>query len=439
MRPLHRCARLMRPSTPRVRRCRGVCADAADPGRRRAGSATWPTSCWPTRGAVIRSRCSAPRPRRWSGSPTATAGRPARVHAGLLVGALGLLGAALQRPAARSAAVGRGDRGGDLGRAGRNVAGAHRPDDGASCWTAATSTAPDGCCRRCAGATRRRWTRAGLTRAALESVAENTSDAQVAPLLWAAVGGVPGVLVYRARQHPGRDDRPPLAALRPIRLGRSTIGRRGQLRRRPGDRGAGGGLRARRSGVAAGRGAGVAPRRRPASQPQRRGRRGGVRRCAGRAARRARRSTATSCRSGRRSATGRPPTVADLRRAVRLSRAVQAGRGGAGGRRSSAPPAVAVGEFLLGGERRAARSGGSRGAVWPSRAARPDLGVDEVAQRRSARRCRTRSTGCRRTGTGPASRWGSADHAEPAGLIVDQLQVGPGQRDAGQRRRPARC
>ncbi|OBI78101.1 cobalamin biosynthesis protein [Mycobacterium sp. E740] len=38
---------------------------------------------------------------------------------------------------------------------------------------------------------------AGLTRAALESVAENTSDAQVAPLLWAAVGGVPAVLVYR--------------------------------------------------------------------------------------------------------------------------------------------------------------------------------------------------------------------------------------------------
>ena len=38
---------------------------------------------------------------------------------------------------------------------------------------------------------------AGLTRAALESVAENTSDAQVAPLLWAAAGGVPAVLVYR--------------------------------------------------------------------------------------------------------------------------------------------------------------------------------------------------------------------------------------------------
>lgn len=37
----------------------------------------------------------------------------------------------------------------------------------------------------------------GLARAALESVAENTSDAQVAPLLWGAVGGVPAMLVYR--------------------------------------------------------------------------------------------------------------------------------------------------------------------------------------------------------------------------------------------------
>jgi adenosylcobinamide-phosphate synthase len=38
---------------------------------------------------------------------------------------------------------------------------------------------------------------AGLTRAALESIAENTSDAQVAPLLWATVGGAPAVLAYR--------------------------------------------------------------------------------------------------------------------------------------------------------------------------------------------------------------------------------------------------
>jgi len=38
---------------------------------------------------------------------------------------------------------------------------------------------------------------AGLTRATVESLAENTADAQVAPLLWATAGGVPGVLGYR--------------------------------------------------------------------------------------------------------------------------------------------------------------------------------------------------------------------------------------------------
>jgi adenosylcobinamide-phosphate synthase len=38
---------------------------------------------------------------------------------------------------------------------------------------------------------------AGLTRAALESVAENTSDAAVAPLWWGALGGPTGLLVYR--------------------------------------------------------------------------------------------------------------------------------------------------------------------------------------------------------------------------------------------------
>jgi adenosylcobinamide-phosphate synthase len=37
-----------------------------------------------------------------------------------------------------------------------------------------------------------------LARASVESVAENTSDAVVAPLLWGAVGGLPGLLGYRA-------------------------------------------------------------------------------------------------------------------------------------------------------------------------------------------------------------------------------------------------
>jgi len=37
----------------------------------------------------------------------------------------------------------------------------------------------------------------GISRAVIESVAENTSDAVVAPLLWGAVGGLPGLAAYR--------------------------------------------------------------------------------------------------------------------------------------------------------------------------------------------------------------------------------------------------
>ncbi|MFI6521343.1 cobalamin biosynthesis protein [Spirillospora sp. NPDC050679] len=37
-----------------------------------------------------------------------------------------------------------------------------------------------------------------LARATTESVAENTSDAAIAPLVWGAVAGVPGLLAYRA-------------------------------------------------------------------------------------------------------------------------------------------------------------------------------------------------------------------------------------------------
>jgi adenosylcobinamide-phosphate synthase len=39
---------------------------------------------------------------------------------------------------------------------------------------------------------------AEVARAVVESVAENTSDAVVAPLLWGAVAGIPGLLAYRA-------------------------------------------------------------------------------------------------------------------------------------------------------------------------------------------------------------------------------------------------
>jgi len=38
----------------------------------------------------------------------------------------------------------------------------------------------------------------GVARAGVESVAENSSDAVVAPLLWGAVAGLPGLLGYRA-------------------------------------------------------------------------------------------------------------------------------------------------------------------------------------------------------------------------------------------------
>jgi adenosylcobinamide-phosphate synthase len=39
---------------------------------------------------------------------------------------------------------------------------------------------------------------AEIVRATVESVAENTSDAQVAPLFWGAVAGLPGLVGYRA-------------------------------------------------------------------------------------------------------------------------------------------------------------------------------------------------------------------------------------------------
>jgi adenosylcobinamide-phosphate synthase len=38
----------------------------------------------------------------------------------------------------------------------------------------------------------------GVSRAVIESIAENTSDAVVAPLVWGAVAGLPGLLGYRA-------------------------------------------------------------------------------------------------------------------------------------------------------------------------------------------------------------------------------------------------
>ncbi len=120
------------------------------------------------------------------------------VHVGLSIGSLGLLGAAGRRAAERrgrlcsiaatAAATWISLGGTSLVRTGLAMSELLGRGD----VDAARQLLPSLCGRDPA------WLDgAGLTRAALESVAENTSDAQVAPLLYAAVGGLPAVLAYR--------------------------------------------------------------------------------------------------------------------------------------------------------------------------------------------------------------------------------------------------
>jgi adenosylcobinamide-phosphate synthase len=119
------------------------------------------------------------------------------LHVGVVVGAVALLGAAVEsaarrhRPwstAATATATWISLGGTSLARTGLEMSELLERGD----VEAARRLLPALCGRDPA-----RLDGAGLTRAALESVAENTSDAQVAPLLWAAAGGVPGVLAYR--------------------------------------------------------------------------------------------------------------------------------------------------------------------------------------------------------------------------------------------------
>jgi adenosylcobinamide-phosphate synthase len=120
-------------------------------------------------------------------------------HVGLLVGAVSLLGAALQRfvrrrgplwsAAATAVATWIALGGTTLARTGLAMGDLVSRDD----VEGAKLLLPSLCGRDPA-----RLDAGGLTRAAVESVAENTSDATVAPLLWAMVGGVPAVLGYRA-------------------------------------------------------------------------------------------------------------------------------------------------------------------------------------------------------------------------------------------------
>lgn len=120
------------------------------------------------------------------------------MHAGSLLGALAVVGVAGERAARRrgpawvaglTAALTFVALGGtSLVRTGGRMADLLERDD----IDAARALLPSLCGRDPAA-----LNADGLTRAALESVAENTSDAQIAPLMWVAVGGAPGVLVYR--------------------------------------------------------------------------------------------------------------------------------------------------------------------------------------------------------------------------------------------------
>lgn len=126
-------------------------------------------------------------------------GRAAGVaHTGALLGTLALIGVAADRAAARrgpawtvgvtAAATFVALGGTSLARTGADMAHmleAHDVDG-------ARALVPSLCGRDPAS-----LDEAGIARATVESVAENTSDAQVAPLWWGAVAGVPGLLVYR--------------------------------------------------------------------------------------------------------------------------------------------------------------------------------------------------------------------------------------------------
>lgn len=119
------------------------------------------------------------------------------VHVGVLVGGAGVAGVALERVSRRpvvhclvTAGVTWAVLGGtSLGREGLYMARVlERGDVGA-----ARERLSHLCARDPRGLDAR-----DLSRAVVESVAENTSDASIAPLVWGAVAGIPGLLMYRA-------------------------------------------------------------------------------------------------------------------------------------------------------------------------------------------------------------------------------------------------
>ncbi|MEU0495788.1 cobalamin biosynthesis protein [Mycobacterium sp. NPDC006124] len=120
------------------------------------------------------------------------------LHTGLLLGGLGVLGVAAERTAARrgpvwTAAVTAAATfvvlgGTSLGRTGQAMA-RHLEDGDVD---GARGLVPSLC-----GRDPQSLDEAGIARATVESIAENTADAAVAPLWWGAIAGLPGLLVYR--------------------------------------------------------------------------------------------------------------------------------------------------------------------------------------------------------------------------------------------------
>ncbi len=160
----------------------GAAADLllADPARRH------PVAGFGTLAAALERRA-------WRDSRAAGAG-----YAAVLAGAAAGLGAAADRatrahPAARTAVVAVATwtvlGGTSLGRAAGAMAGALEAGD----LPAARALLPT-----LAGRDPSALDAGELARATVESVAENTSDAAVAPLVWGAVAGLPGLLGYRA-------------------------------------------------------------------------------------------------------------------------------------------------------------------------------------------------------------------------------------------------
>ena len=123
---------------------------------------------------------------------------PGVAHVAVLVGGATALGAAIDRgtrraPLARTAVTAAATwtvlGGTSLGRAAGTMH-RHLADGDLAAARAALPAL--------AGRDPSRLDGAELARATVESVAENTSDAAVAPLFWGAVAGVPGLLGYRA-------------------------------------------------------------------------------------------------------------------------------------------------------------------------------------------------------------------------------------------------